>query len=223
MPGKERREPVHRQSGRGCDRGPVASSPGGAFGRHPLPRAFYLRPAPAVARSLLGCILVSRLGRVTTAGRIVETEASPGPQAGASARAFRQSSRPLFYGPGGVASGFRAYGLHFCLNAITGPRGTPGCVLLRALEPCRGEAAMVRRRGRHRQTSGLTDGPGKLTKALGITLRENGADLTSSRLAIYPVPGGQHFVVASGPRVGISRARRLPLRFWIRDDPAGPR
>jgi DNA-3-methyladenine glycosylase len=97
----------------------------------PLPRAFYLRPAPAVARDLLGCVLVSRRGGALAAGRIVETEAYLGPEDAASHAAFRPGSHGLFYGVGGVAYVFLNYGVHHCLNAITGPAGTPGCVLIR--------------------------------------------------------------------------------------------
>jgi 3-methyladenine DNA glycosylase Mpg len=70
------------------------------------------------------------------------------PEDGASHAAFRPSSRWLFYGPGGIAYVFRAYGLNDCLNAIAGPRNTPGCVLIRALEPLTGIASMARRRKR---------------------------------------------------------------------------
>ena len=124
----------------------VTTRPRGGTGRV-LPRRFYERPAPRVARGLLGCILVSRLGGALTAGRIVETEAYLGPEDGASHAAFRPSSRWLFYGPGGVAYVFQAYGLHACLNAIAAPTGAPGCVLIRALEPLAGLSLMARRRG----------------------------------------------------------------------------
>lgn len=188
-----------------------------------MPRAFYLRPAPEVARDLLGCVLVSRVGGAVTAGRIVETEAYLGPEDAASHAAFRPSSHDLFYGPGGVAYVFLAYGLHACLNAITGRPGTPGCVLIRALEPTRGAATMARRRRLPAAAVGLTNGPAKLTEALAITLADNGADLTRGRLTIEP-PGpaadgsgpARGPAVAAGPRVGITRATDLPLRFWIR-------
>ncbi|HZS34286.1 MAG TPA: DNA-3-methyladenine glycosylase [Methylomirabilota bacterium] len=201
-----------------------------------LPPAFYQRPAPDVARDLLGCTLVSRLGRTTTAGRIVETEAYLGPEDGASHAAFRPGSHGLLYGAGGVAYVFSAYGLHACLNAIAGPPGTPGCVLIRALEPVAGLAAMARRRGlppgRHaspRELRALTSGPARLTQALGITLRENGADLGRGALTIHAPRPPAPVDVASGRRIGITRATELPLRFWVRGNPfvsrgpAGPR
>ncbi len=182
----------------------------------PLPRRFYLRSAPDVARALLGSILVSRLGGALAAGRIVETEAYLGPEDAASHAAFRPSSHRLFYGPGAVAYVFLAYGMHACLNAITGPRGTPGCVLVRALEPLLGLATMAARRGVPAGSVALCNGPAKLTEALAITPRENGADLTRGPLTIVAPDSPVRVAVASGPRVGITRAADLPLRFWIR-------
>src|SRR2546429_9857860 len=87
---------------------------------HALPRRFYLRAAPLVARDLLGCVLVSRHGRSMTAGRIVETEAYLGPEDEASHAAFRPGSHRLFYGEGGFAYVYLNYGMHRCLNAIAG-------------------------------------------------------------------------------------------------------
>jgi DNA-3-methyladenine glycosylase len=147
----------------------------------------------------------------------VETEAYLGPEDGASHAAFRPGSHHLFYGPGGVAYVFLAYGLHACLNAIAGPPGVPGCVLIRALEPVRGLPTMAARRGVAVDARRLTNGPAKLTEALGITLRQNGADLTRARgllTVAAPTPSAAG-VVATGPRIGITRATDLPLRFWI--------
>ena len=181
----------------------------------PLPRAFYRRPARAVARDLLGCVLVSRRGRALTAGRIVETEAYLGPEDGASHAAFRPGSHGLFYGDGGVAYVFLNYGMHHCLNAIVGPAGAPGCVLIRALEPLTGLATMARRRGLAPDSRRLTSGPGNLTQALAVTLRDNGADLTRGPLTIEPGPASRRRRIAMGPRIGITRSADLPLRFWL--------
>lgn len=183
-----------------------------------LPRAFYQRPAPVVARDLLGCVLVSRRNGVRTAGRIVETEAYLGPEDAASHAAFRPSSHPLFYGEGGHAYVFLNYGVHCCLNAITGAAGEPGCVLLRSVEPLDGIATMARRRGVPPGTPRLASGPGNLTRAFGVTLRDSGADLTSGPLVIEPrdrTPGA----IATGPRIGITRAVDRVLRFWIEGNP----
>jgi DNA-3-methyladenine glycosylase len=180
-----------------------------------LPRAFYLRSPAVVARALLGCVLVSQRGRTETAGRIVETEAYLGPEDGASHAAFRPGSHALFYGEGGHAYVFVAYGVHLCLNAITGAAGTPGCVLIRALEPRQGIAAMARRREAAPGATRLASGPGNLTRALGITLRDNGVDLTAGAITIEPPDQPPAFRVCTGPRIGITRAVERPLRFWV--------
>jgi len=181
----------------------------------PLPRRFYRRTARLVARDLLGCVLVTRRGRVATAGRVVETEAYLGPEDAASHAAFRPGSRALFYGDGGFAYVYLNYGIHCCLNAIAGAAGRPGCVLIRAVEPILGLPAMARRRGVPPDRARLASGPGNLTRAFGITLRDNGADLTRGRLTVEPSDAPRAFRVAAGPRIGITRARDLRLRFWI--------
>ena len=181
----------------------------------PLPRRFYRRTARLVARDLLGCVLVTRRGRVVTAGRVVETEAYLGPEDAASHAAFRPGSRALFYGPGGFAYVYLNYGIHRCLNAIAGAAGRPGCVLIRAVEPILGLPAMAKRRGIPPDQTRLASGPGNLTRAFGITLRDNGADLTRGRLTVEPADAPRAFRVAAGPRIGLTRARDLRLRFWI--------
>jgi DNA-3-methyladenine glycosylase len=180
-----------------------------------LPRGFYLRPAPTVARALLGCLLVSRIGGALTIGRIVETEGYLGPEDAASHAAFRPSSHRLFYGSGGMAYVYLNYGMHHCLNAIAGRSGQPGCVLIRALEPLAGLRVMARRRGVAAGSPRLASGPANLTRALGVTIRENGVDLTRGRLTIVAPRIRRPFAVASGPRVGVTRAVDRRLRFWI--------
>lgn len=184
-----------------------------------LPRSFYLRPAPDVARDLLGCVLVTRRGGLVTAGAIVETEAYLGPEDAASHAAFRPASHSLFYGEGGIAYVFRAYGVHACLNAITERAGRPGCVLIRAIEPLTGLAAMARRRGVPAGAPRLASGPGNVTRALGITLDDNGADLTRGPLVIEPSRHARDVDIGVGRRIGIARAVELPLRFWIAGNP----
>jgi DNA-3-methyladenine glycosylase len=171
-------------------------------------------------------VLVSALGGAVTAGRIVETEAYLGPEDAASHAAFRPGSRWLFYGPGGVAYVFRAYGLHDCLNAIAGPTGTPGCVLIRALEPLAGVPTMVRRRGQPvpgsespRALAALTAGPARLTQALGISIADSGRDLRQPPLSIHAPARADRPDVAVSLRIGITRSADLPLRFSLRGNP----
>jgi DNA-3-methyladenine glycosylase len=185
-------------------------------------QTWFTRDVVTVARELIGSVLVH--GR--RAGVIVETEAYLGPEDGASHAAFRPGSRWLFYGPGGVAYVFSAYGIHACLNAIAGRAGHPGCVLVRALEPLAGLDAMARRRGRPlpaRPTpaalAGLASGPGRLTEALGIGLRHNGLDLQSDPLSIHAPRIVARPPVVVSRRIGITRSADLPLRFSLRGSP----
>jgi DNA-3-methyladenine glycosylase len=165
-------------------------------------------------------VLVSRRGGALTAGRIVEVEAYLGPEDEASHAAFRPGSHALFYGEGGRAYVYLNYGIHHCLNAITNPAGKPGCVLIRALEPVAGVATMARRRGVPADAPRLASGPGNVTRALGLGLRDNGADLTRGPLLILPPRAPRDFRIARGARIGITRSMDLPLRFWIAGHPA---
>lgn len=178
----------------------------------PLPRSFYQRPAVEVARALLGKILVH--GSVS--GRIVETEAYLGledPAAHAS-RGLTPRTQVLF-GPPGHAYVYLIYGMYECLNLVAEPDGSPGCVLIRALEPLSGLATMRRRRAGVRRDEDLANGPGKLTLAMGITRRENGRDVTRGDL--YACAPQQDTPLETGvsPRVGIRQAADWPLRFYV--------
>lgn len=176
-----------------------------------------------MARDLLGCVLVTRARGTVTAGRIVETEAYLGPDDAASHAAFRPGSHRLFYGEGGFAYVYVIYGLHACFNAIAERAGRPGCVLIRAVEPLEGVRAMARRRGLTPEAPRLASGPGNVTAAFGITVADNGVDLTRGRLTITPPDVPRAFRVERGPRIGITRAITLPLRFWIANHPARSR
>ena len=88
-------------------------------------------------------------------------------------------------------------------------------MLIRAVEPILGLPAMAKRRGIPPDQARLASGPGNLTRAFGITLRDNGADLTRGRLTVEPADAPRAFRVAAGPRIGLTRARDLRLRFWI--------
>ena len=180
---------------------------------------FYARPTEAVARGLLGQILVSDVGgrRRQTAGRIVEVEAYIGPQDPAChAYGHRRTARtePL-YGPPGTAYVYFTYGMHWCLNAVTEPQDYPAAVLIRALEPIAGFATMRRRRGKEP----LCSGPARLCEALGVTGKLNGVSLQQGLLRIVegkkPKPGD----IVTGPRIGITQAADWPLRFYVKDSP----
>ena len=182
----------------------------------PLGRAFYSRDTVSVARGLLGKLLVHLNGGTRVAGRIVETEAYLGegdPGSHACRGATPRSS--VMFGEPGRAYVYFVYGNHHLLNAVTEPAGKPGAVLIRALEPVEGVEIMRQRRGRERD---LTNGPGKLTRALGVDLSHNGADMTRGDLFILDDGVGVENIGVTG-RVGLSEGGDLPLRFFIPSNP----
>jgi DNA-3-methyladenine glycosylase len=178
-----------------------------------LPRGFYERDPVDVARELLGKVLVNG----DTAGVIVETEAYPGGDdlASHSAAGITDRTRVIF-GPPGHAYVYLSYGMHDCMNIVAERAGTPGCVLIRALEPIEGLDAMRARRPKARMDRDLTSGPGKLTRALGITRKHTGADMTRGDLIVKSRPAVPPFEITVTPRIGITKCAELPLRFYIR-------
>ena len=121
----------------------------------------------------------------------------------------------MLFGPPGKAYVFFIYGMYECLNLVAEPDGTPGCVLIRALEPLAGISSMRRRRPKARSLEDLASGPGKLTIAMGIKRRHNGADVTSGPLTVRAWLREPHFEIAITPRIGIRHCRSWPLRFLI--------
>lgn len=192
-----------------------------------LPRDFYARRTLDVARDLIGKVLVHRTPAGLTSGVIVETEAYIGesdPACHAAPGPTRRNA-PL-YGPPGLAYVYLNYGIHYLVNAVTEPEGSPAAVLIRALEPLDGEALMRRRRARGTgrpasalATSDLCRGPGNLTRALGITLDRNQYDLTGSVLRIEN-RGGVSRPVGWGPRIGIRVGTAHPWRCCALDSAA---
>jgi DNA-3-methyladenine glycosylase len=177
----------------------------------PLPRRFFARHSVIVARSLIGHLLVHQTRAGLLVGRIVETEAYRGPRDPAS-HAYRRTARSaIMFGAPGRAYVYLSYGVHCCLNVVTEAGGAAGAVLLRALEPVEGETLM-RRRAPIGRAAHVASGPGRLTRAMGVTLRHNGADLTAPPLFIA-AGGRRHAAVIAGPRVGISRATGRRWRF----------
>ena len=177
-----------------------------------LNRDFYARPAVEVARNCLGKILVH--GR--TAGRIVETEAYLGVDDRAAHAWHGMTDRTrVIFGPPGHAYVYFIYGMYECLNFVAEPVGQAGCVLIRALEPVSGIATMQRRRPAAKRVEDLASGPGKLTLALGITRKQNGADLTTSALQVRGLRDEPTVEIATTPRIGITHCADWPLRFFI--------
>jgi DNA-3-methyladenine glycosylase len=181
-----------------------------------LKRSFYARDSVAVARDLLGKVLVHE----DTAGIIVETEAYPGGDdlASHSARGLTPRTSVIF-GPPGHAYVYLIYGMYECLNLVADLDGSAGCVLLRALEPVAGVERMRQRRSRARRLEDLASGPGRLTLAMGITRAHNGVDVTRGSLVVREPVGAQPIQIAVTKRIGIRHCAERPLRFLIQGNP----
>jgi DNA-3-methyladenine glycosylase len=208
---------------RGRARGPHLELAPVAHRREALPRSFFERPVLQVARDLLGTVLVRDLGRGRRLeGRIVEVEAYDGERDAAS-HAFRGRTprTEVMFGEPGRAYVYFVYGMHCCLNAVTGPDGDAAAVLIRALAPLSGERWMDPGRSPARR---IASGPGRLTRAFRIDLTLNRTDLCRPG-PLYLAAGeavSQRRIVR-GERIGVEYAgawARKPWRFGIKDDPA---
>ena len=194
--------------------------------RSPLPRDFYARPTLEVARDLIGQVLVHETPAGRASGVIVEVEAYIGEADPACHAAPGPTARnaPL-YGPPGIAYVYLNYGIHYLVNAVTEPEGSPAAVLIRALEPVEGETLMRRRRSGASRSRvevpvvGLCRGPGNLTQALGISLRQNRQDLTAGRLRIEPGDGAAR-PLAWSRRIGITVGVESEWRVYALDSDA---
>jgi DNA-3-methyladenine glycosylase len=188
-----------------------------------LPRQFYEREETvAVARDLLGKLLVVPHRGKRVSGMIVETEAYLGVEdrAAHSYGGRRTARNEVMYGRAGHVYVFFVYGMYYQFNVVTGPPDHPHAVLIRAVEPVEGIAAMRRRRGEMKDRN-LTSGPGKLCIALAIDRALNGADLRGDAVWLEnhrAIIAGE---IASGPRIGIDYAgddARKSWRFWLKDN-----
>jgi DNA-3-methyladenine glycosylase len=185
-----------------------------------LPRSFYERSPEVVARRLLGKLLVRRLAGKRLVGRITEVEAYLGDSDPAShAYAAKSPFNAVLYGPPGRTDVYLIYGMHYCLNFSCLPDGQPGGVLIRALQPLQGIAAMAKLRGLPEAASAkqLTGGPGRLCQALNIKrATDHDIDVTRASSAIRVMDDGYRSLdVQVTPRIGLSKAIDLPLRFVI--------
>jgi DNA-3-methyladenine glycosylase len=184
-----------------------------------LPRSFFARPSPEVGPDLLGRILVRRVGDGTLlTARIVEAEAYQEDDPASHSFRGRTNRTEVMFGPPGHAYVYFTYGMHHCMNVVTGSTGEGSAVLLRAAEPLEGLEEMSRRRGTN-DPRALCSGPGRLCQALGIDRAENGLDLVPGRrlwlLEGAPVARSKMSV---GSRVGITSGTERPWRFSVRGD-----
>lgn len=175
-------------------------------------------PVDEVAPRLLGCYLVRELEGRRLVGRIVETEAYD--QTDAASHSYRGETERtrVMFGPAGFLYVYFTYGMHYCCNVVVGPPGRGAAVLIRAIEPLEGEAAMAANR-KGIQGPPMTNGPAKLCYALGIDKRLNGHNLQDSPLQLIvndALPQGE---IVQTMRIGITQAKDVPWRFYLKDNP----
>lgn len=174
--------------------------------------------AEQVAPRLLGCELVGDIGGQRIVARIVETEAYN--QYDAASHSYRgQTPRTeVMFGPAGYTYVYFTYGMHYCLNVVTGPTGHGSAVLIRALEPIAGLEFMQANRPKVTVERELTNGPAKLCQALAIDKVLNGHNLHNAplQLVIKPPLASSEIVIST--RVGISRDMHRLWRFFVMDN-----
>jgi len=180
----------------------------------PPDEGFFSLGAVALARRLLGCLLVMEGPEGAVSGVMVETEAyTEGDAASHSRSGPTGRNRPMF-GPGGRAYVYLIYGMHHCFNVTSGPAGSGEAVLIRALQPLQGIGIMRRRRGGRGERE-LCSGPGKLCRALGIGLEHSGHDLRDPPLRVLAPCRELSLEVSVSTRIGVSRDAHLRRRFTV--------
>jgi DNA-3-methyladenine glycosylase len=176
----------------------------------PLTRAFFARSVHKVAPDLIGAtLLVDGVG-----GIIVELEVYHHTEPAAHSFNGPTPRNLVMFGPPGFVYVYRSYGIHWCVNFVCEQAGSASAVLIRALQPTHGIAAMRRRRAVHEERS-LCSGPGKLTQALGITDAHNGLALDKPPIALHAPPSKPEIV--AGVRIGLTKAVDLPWRYGLKD------
>jgi DNA-3-methyladenine glycosylase len=175
----------------------------------PLRRPFFARDVHAVARDLIGATLLFK----GVGGRIVEVEAYDHTDPAAHSYNGQTPRNAVMFGPPGFAYVYRSYGIHWCVNFVCEAEGSASAVLIRAVEPTDGIAAMRRRRGLKNERL-LCSGPGRICAALGITGAHNGLALDTPPFAL--LPRKDEVTIILGPRIGITKAADLPWRYGLK-------
>lgn len=183
-----------------------------------LDRQFFIKNSPHLAQDLLGKILVRKLKDQTLSGRIVETEAYlPFTDPAAHSYIGKTPRNSVLFGPPGFTYVHSIHRYH-CIDIAADEPGVPGSVLIRALEPIEGITSMKVNRNTDLLLN-LTSGPGKICQALNINREQNAIDVTDKDSEIIVVDDGtqiQANQIVQTTRIGISKAKDLPLRFYIK-------
>src|SRR5207302_3565705 len=187
---------------------PVSKTSNPRLGK-PLKRGFFGRSVHEVAPDLIGAtLLVDGVG-----GIIVEVEAYHHTEPAAHSYNGPTPRNQVMFGPPGFAYVYRSYGIHWCVNFVCEKEGSASAVLIRALEPTHGIAAMRRRRGLQEERA-LCSGPGKLCEALAITIEHSELPLDQPPFALYARLAKPD--IAAGVRIGITKAVELPWRYGLK-------
>lgn len=188
----------------------------------PHKKSFYYQPTLDLAKALLGCMLIKVTKEGIASGFIVETEAyiGPGDCAAHSFNNRRTKRTEIMFGEPGHTYTYTMH-THCLLNVVSGDAESPEAVLIRGVEPCNGQDLMEKRRPKAKKKQQWTNGPGKLTKALGITMDDYGHPLHERPLWIAPGWTVDSSQIVSGPRIGIDNtgdAKHYPWRFWVEEN-----
>ncbi|MBY6035090.1 DNA-3-methyladenine glycosylase [Fictibacillus nanhaiensis] len=181
-------------------------------------------PTLILARTLLGKELIHESKDGTTSGYIVETEAYLGPEDRA-AHSFgnrRTARTEVMFQEAGTIYTYFIYGMHTCFNIVSGPINKPEAILIRAIEPVQGIERMKERRGALKKEIMLTNGPGKLSKSMGFSLKHSGQKMNSSSILLQDGIVISDDEISVGPRININYAEEAvhyPYRFWIKNNP----
>ncbi len=185
-----------------------------------LPKSFYQRTdVLQIAKDLLGKILVTNFNGVVTSGRIVECEAYDGivDRASHAFNGRRTLRNEIMYADAGTAYVYICYGLHYLFNVVTNEKDFPHAILIRAIEPLTGADKMMMRREKKQLDYTITKGPGSLSAALSISVKQNGNSLQSKQ--IFIADDGFVFpdkLTGTSPRIGVEssgEAAKYPYRF----------
>lgn len=177
----------------------------------------------SLAEDMLGKVLVTKFNNKLTAGIITETEAYDGvnDKACHAYGGKRTARTEVMYAQGGISYVYLCYGMHHLFNIVTGSKDVPQAVLIRAIQPLKGIEEILKRRNATKLSANLCVGPGKITKALGITTQHNAFDLTQGKIWLeddnVQLKKSQ---ILKGPRIGVDYAgedAKLPYRFWVKD------
>jgi len=185
-------------------------------------RFYQSNDVAAIARELIGKVLVTNVSGFFTSGIITETEAYHQQEKACHAYNGRRTSRTeVLFGPGGRSYVYLCYGIHYLFNVTTGIKGEAAAVLIRSIEPHKGLDLMLVRRGFNQPETRLATGPGNLTKALGISIKNNGVHLTKSNdLWIESYKQISQSQICTSRRIGVDYADEdalLPWRFYLRN------